>query len=233
MKLSQEQINRLYDFTKQHYVEWYDLQTELVDHLANSIEAQWRENPKISFEEALQLEFKKFGVFGFMSVVEERQMTLGKKYNALVWQHFKTFFTLPKVMVTATLMSFLFFVMQQYAFAAVVITTIFILSSIVAWVVLIKHRRKNKKQSKQLGKKWMFKDIIYSFGNFGGLCYLPVQIALQFPSEFEYSFVPSALISFSVVSYFLFTYIVLKIIPSKAEAYLKETYPEYELAMNM
>jgi hypothetical protein len=52
-------------------VEWYDLQTELVDHLANAIEQQWQENPKILFEDALQMEFKKFGVFGFMDVVEK------------------------------------------------------------------------------------------------------------------------------------------------------------------
>ncbi len=69
MKLSKEQIQKLYTFTHQHYVEYYDLQTELVDHLANAIEEQWQENPKLSFDEALQIEFKKFGVFGFMDVV--------------------------------------------------------------------------------------------------------------------------------------------------------------------
>ena len=78
MKLSAEQIERLYQFTRQHYVEYYDLQTELVDHLANAIEEQWQKNPKLSFEEALQIEFKKFGVFGFMEVVEKRQVALNK-----------------------------------------------------------------------------------------------------------------------------------------------------------
>lgn len=92
MKLTPEQIERLYQFTRQHYVEWYDLQTELVDHLANAIEQQWQENPKLDFEEVLQIEFKKFGVFGFMDVVEKRQTALGKKYNKLVWKHFKEFF---------------------------------------------------------------------------------------------------------------------------------------------
>jgi hypothetical protein len=33
-----------------------------VDHLANAIETQWQENPKLSFNEALNKEFKKFGV---------------------------------------------------------------------------------------------------------------------------------------------------------------------------
>ncbi len=52
MKLTAAQINRLYEFTRQHYVEWYDLQTKLVDHLANAIEQQWIENPQHSFEKA-------------------------------------------------------------------------------------------------------------------------------------------------------------------------------------
>ena len=77
MKLTTTQIDRFYQFTRQHYVEWYDLQTELVDHLANSIELQWQDNPKIDFEVALNIEFKKFGVFGFMDVVEKRQAALG------------------------------------------------------------------------------------------------------------------------------------------------------------
>ena len=85
MKLSVEQIDRLYRFTREHFVEHYDLQTELVDHLSNAIEEEWKENPKLSFEEALQKEFKKFGVFGFMDVVEKRQSALSKKYHLLIF----------------------------------------------------------------------------------------------------------------------------------------------------
>ena len=36
--LTNEQIKNLFKFTKKHYVEWYDLQSELVDRLANDIE---------------------------------------------------------------------------------------------------------------------------------------------------------------------------------------------------
>ena len=45
MKLTPQQIDQLYLFTRQHYVEYYDLQTELVDHLANAIETEWQQNP--------------------------------------------------------------------------------------------------------------------------------------------------------------------------------------------
>ena len=50
MKLTEPQIQDLYTFTRQHFVEHYDLQTELVDHLANDIETQWQNQNKLSFE---------------------------------------------------------------------------------------------------------------------------------------------------------------------------------------
>jgi hypothetical protein len=38
MQLTTSQIDN-YSLLRQHFVEYYDLQSELVDHLANSIEA--------------------------------------------------------------------------------------------------------------------------------------------------------------------------------------------------
>jgi hypothetical protein len=233
MKHTPEQIERLYRFTREHYVEWYDLQTELVDHLANAIEQQWQENPKISFEDALQIEFKKFGVFGFMDVVEKRQLALGKKYNQLVWHHLKDFFTIPKIIGTASAIGFLFMVMQKFQLAHIVIVTLFLLSSVVFWIAILRMSRKNKKQAQLLGKKWLFKDIIFGFGSFGGLSYLPIQIALQITDKMQFNIFSSIIISITVVSVLLFNYIILIIIPSKAEEYLKATYPEYELANSL
>jgi hypothetical protein len=62
-----------------------------VDHLANAIETQWQ-NQKLSFNEALNKEFKKFGVFGFMDVVEKRQTVLSKKIQLYCLATFQRFF---------------------------------------------------------------------------------------------------------------------------------------------
>ncbi len=83
--VSEEQIERLFQFTREHYVEHYDLQSELVDHLANAIEQRWEETPELPFEDCIKAEFKKFGIFGFMDVVEKRQKALRKKYRKLMW----------------------------------------------------------------------------------------------------------------------------------------------------
>ena len=228
MKLTTEQIERLYQFTRQHFVEWYDLQTELVDHLANSIETQWAENPKIAFEEALKIEFKKFGVFGFMDVVEKRQAALGKKYNHLIWKHFKEFFTIPKIFLTTALVVglFLFFkLVYFYEIFTIVVCAIFLLMI----PALIYEHKKRKKRFKKTGKKWMFEEIISGYGSFSGILMFPIQFFNIFSNPNNSLPNDYALfgISLFLISLFLSSYIVVFVIPSKAEHYLKETYPEY------
>ena len=143
MKLTPEQIDRLYQFTRQHYVEWYDLQTELVDHIANAIEQQWQENPKISFEDALQMEFKKFGIFGFMDVVEQRQLALNKRYNKIVWQHFKAFFSIPKIIATfSAVLIFFYMLMSLSKQAGILINSFLVFAILFFWVATIVKRIK-------------------------------------------------------------------------------------------
>jgi len=227
MKLSSDQIQQLYTFTQQHYVEYYDLQTELVDHLANSIEEQWIENPKRSFEDALQMEFKKFGVFGFMDVVEQRQKSMNKRYSKLVWHHFKTFFRLPQIIGTLVFILLLFQVLKSITISPEVTS---VLSSIVLisfWLGLFQMNNKRKRIAKIDGKKWLLKDIIHGYSSMAGLSYLPFQIVLQFENQTN----PLMLffMSFFIVSLVIIEYIMFFIIPSKASEYLKQTYPEYEL----
>ncbi len=108
MKLSTEQIEQLFHFTKKHYVEHYDVQVELVDHLANAIEDQWKENANILFEDALQTEFKKFGVFGFTGLVEQKQAELQSHYWKIIKKEFISFFSIPKIILTIVMFYVLF-----------------------------------------------------------------------------------------------------------------------------
>lgn len=227
MKLSSEHIERLYAFTRQHYVEYYDLQTELVDHLANAIEEQWQENPKLSFEEVLQKEFKKFGVFGFMEVVEKRQVALNKKYNKLVWSELKTFFSLPKIIGTLAAIGIVFYSLKYFQEDVLIVQIAFLALVIFFFLGIFMLSRKNKKNQRQTGKKWLLKEIIFGYGSLTGLMNLPIQFALQIRGE-NYHDWTLMLFSFLLIVMGLAEYIVLVLIPSQAEKHLKETYPEYE-----
>ena len=228
MKLTSEQIERLYLFTRQHYVEWYDLQSELVDHMANAIEAQWQEHPKLSFEEALQKEFKKFGVFGFMDVVEKRQAALNKKYNGIIWKHFKAFFTIPKIILTATLVAVTFALLNVSLYKSEVVLGAFGIIILSFYGAIIYFTNKNKKPNSATHKKWLLKEIILGRSSICGLIYLPIHIILRSDKLMEHTLGVFG-ISFLLVSMLLIEYIMVIEIPKKAEAYLKETYPEYAL----
>jgi hypothetical protein len=228
MKLTPEQIERLYQFTRQHYVEYYDLQTELVDHLANAIEAQWQENPKLTFEEILQKEFKKFGVFGFMDVVEKRQAALNRKYNGIIWNHFKAFFTIPKIILTTTLVGLIYFLLNISLYKADVVLVAFGIIILSFYFFIIYFANKNKKANAATNKKWLLKEIILGRSSIVGMIYLPIQIMLHSEKVLENSLGVLA-ISFLLVSLILIEYIMIIEIPKKAEDYLKETYPEYAL----
>jgi hypothetical protein len=64
-KLSESEVQRLFEFATKKFVHWYDLQIEVVDHLASAIETEMQLAPGLSFESALEKVYKSFGIFGF------------------------------------------------------------------------------------------------------------------------------------------------------------------------
>jgi hypothetical protein len=201
MKLTAEQIDQLYTFTRQHYVEWYDLQTELVDHLANAIEEQWQENPKLSFNEALQNEFKKFGVFGFMDVVEGKQRFLQKKYNQIVWAIVKTFFTLPKIMGTIGATGLLFLLLKASQYNGDWVLLFYGLLVVFAFYGMISNRLKRKKQIQNHQKRWLFEDIMNQYGGVAGAIIFPLNLFIQLFNRAEHYLDNTYLLGFA--SFFL------------------------------
>lgn len=98
MKLTATQIEELYAFTRKKYVEYYDVQTELVDHLATSIEEKMSTS-NINFETALQQVYTQFGIFGFSELVEKKGMEVISKNRLFFRKSFKEYFKLPKIIL--------------------------------------------------------------------------------------------------------------------------------------
>jgi hypothetical protein len=95
--LTDAQIEALYAFVKSKYVDYYDVQLELVDHLASEVEQRMAANPAVSFETALQQVYAGFGIFGFTDLVTEKGKAVNLKNRNLLWQAFKSLFRLPKI----------------------------------------------------------------------------------------------------------------------------------------
>jgi hypothetical protein len=231
MKLTTQQIDQLYLFTRQHFVEWYDLQSELVDHLANAIETQWQENPNLTFDQALNIEFKKFGVFGFMDVIEKRQSILSKKYNHLVFNHFKEFFRLPKIILTLAITFLLFNILRFNFFNEFIFIGISIFYLGFLMIEFFKNNKIKKAKQKANQKKWLFEEIINQYGSFSGALSMPFYILIQFSTHAERYMVSDYwyfMVSFMIVIMAIINYILFRIIPRKAKVHLLETYPEYK-----
>ena len=101
--LTQQQVDDIAFYCYTRNVEYYDVQLELVDHIADMIE-HWQEaNPALSFNEALELAGKQFSDNEFKKVVKSKQRLLQNKVSRLIEKEFISFFTVPKIILTATL----------------------------------------------------------------------------------------------------------------------------------
>jgi len=229
MKLTDQHIQSLFKFTRQHYVEHYDLQSELVDHLANDIEVIWQEQPSLSFENARDISFKKFGIYGFMDVVEKRTAALEKKYWKLVWNIFKGFFKLPQIILTiAICLGFyeaLTFFPYEYTIPSLSITCFVILIIRIAQLT-----KQKKKRFKQTQKKWLLEEQIYKLGN--GVLFLNLffQLSMQIRTLSSETTIWIYAILFTVI--ILIIYIIAFVLPSKAEEILAKEHPEYLFVTN-
>ncbi|CAM1349495.1 hypothetical protein [Tenacibaculum insulae] len=230
MKLTEQNIDNLYKFTRQHYVEHYDVQTELVDHLANDIEQIWMEQPKLSFEQARDVSFKKFGIFGFMDVVEEKQRQLGKKYKTILWRYVKEWFQFPKIILTISIFAFYFYCLQFKAGLYLCIVSVIFLAIIDVYIVH-KLQKEVKKRFTKNNKKWMLEDTIFNVASFGG-----VMVGSNVPQFINQTTnqTPSSTAAFFIAlfltSAIIYSYVTLFVIPQKAEQLLEEHYPEYKIA---
>ena len=134
-KLTAEQIENLFELCEFHNVHYYDVQIELVDHLASAIKALWETNHEMPFEEAVFQVCEQFGVdpffhteyqsllpsisgkhfsgeSGFEAIKEAKEKELHRKYDRLQWKYIGDFFQLPKIILTIAITFSLFFIFK-------------------------------------------------------------------------------------------------------------------------
>lgn len=114
MQLSTEQVQTLFSFTEKKGVPWYDLQVELVDHLACRIEEKMEADKSLQFGAVLEKAYKEFGLFGFGKIVQEKQSRLQRAARKLWWKELREFFTWPRIALLLLIVSALW-QLAQYA----------------------------------------------------------------------------------------------------------------------
>ncbi len=227
-ELTAEQIEDLYLFTRQHYVEWYDLQTELVDHLANDIEHIMENNKDLSFEEAKKISFKKFGIFGFSDVIEQKQNALSKYYWKLVGKYFLQFLKLPKILLTLFLMAVSYSILTMLAEPKYFLITFFVVLFGYVGVHLYNFHKKMKQNLKETNRKWLFEQNILNLGGAVCLAGIPIQLLGHIWDGILWT--ENRLLIYSVIMVLmgLVTFILIKIVPEKLSQEMSKQFPEYK-----
>ncbi len=111
-KLTEEQVKKLFAFCESKDVYDYDLQIEIVDHLASAIEEQWKHDPCITFGWAFKNIYSKFGWRDFRKLERQLERQLKRKFRRMLWQNFIEYFRFPKIAVTVLLFIMLFSLLQ-------------------------------------------------------------------------------------------------------------------------
>lgn len=100
MELTANQIEYLFAFTRKKMVHFYDLQIEIVDHLAERIKEGMAGNADLTFNQALDKVYAGFGIFGFAHIVKDKQEAMHKLGNKRFYRAFKDQFTWPRAVRT-------------------------------------------------------------------------------------------------------------------------------------
>ncbi len=122
--IQQEQVDEIMAFCEAKGVTYYDIQVELVDHIADSIEDLQKSNPALPFSDALDLAGKQFGNEEFTAIVKSKKRLIEKRMSRLIEKEFLSFFTFPRIMSTILLLS-------------VAITGPYLMNKNVIWTIII------------------------------------------------------------------------------------------------
>jgi hypothetical protein len=144
---TQEQISTLFAFCEKHLVHHYDVQVELVDHLANAIEDRMQADKDLSFEAALIEVYAGFGVMGFSQMVKNRVLTLERQYSKQRLRLILAYFTWPKIGLTALVLALLFVTASYFSdvtryYITVSIQSAAFIYELVAFLFLYRLRKK-------------------------------------------------------------------------------------------
>lgn len=224
--VTSEEIQKLYQFTRQHYVEYYDLQTELVDHLATGMEENWEKDPALDFNQNLNREFKKFGVFGFMDVVEKKQKAMEKRYLKLIWQEIKKKLAHPVIGTSFIGSTLLLTYSLQWELTKYII--LFLLLALVIFILI--KTTKMRRQLKSQQKVYLLEAMILQTGGYLSIGFFPLHlynfINPIISNGTDILWIINLFLGLFTSSCFLFCWVAFYTFPHKKEEILNRFYPE-------
>lgn len=238
-KLTDQEVEKLFAFTRKHYVRYYDLQVELVDHLAEGIEQHWIEKEDLSFEDALNAQFRKFGIHGFSHLVRDKKKALQRKYRRIQWQLIGEFYTLPKVFMTLAITLLIFTGFQLSLNNNYFVFVLLGVYAITFLVYYFWHYKKLLKLNLVPGKKFIIEEVQKTMiGGVGASAFLPLHLYNMFNGSYKETVLLVGnsmyldLILSVLIAFYGITLVVMAIyIPKRIKADFESEFPQFVKAL--
>lgn len=111
MNLNNEQLTEIKNFISKKGIQYVDVQMEILDHVASSVEERMNLDENLSFDDALKQTHASFGIFGFGGVEDSIVNAMTKKYKRIFWKTYSSVFNY-KYILLVFLAIFLFYQAQ-------------------------------------------------------------------------------------------------------------------------
>lgn len=139
--ITDAQIDRLFRFCLDKRVYYYEIRTELVDHLASAIETRMATDPDLDFENALETVYDSFGIHGFSPIVRQKTKQMDRSAQKAYRDIRDSALTWP-VLGEMTAVSLLVFCAIETGFWAILLMFSFFLAAVAKDLVERYHARK-------------------------------------------------------------------------------------------
>ena len=207
MELSKEQTKELNGYLWSCGIHFYDVRDEILDHFASILETRLESNPDLDFKQEIIKIHKEFSPNGFKDFLIQKKKSVKKKFYTLTIKHLKTFFKLPKVIISIALFYLLVTCMNQYDTTSAFFTDINVVFLLVVIQLFVRMKLNNNEEKLLVLKRSenMF-SLIYSYYY---LILQPLQIFRTDASYHNqtYNYLQIGLIVILLISYWCTEYV--------------------------
>jgi hypothetical protein len=143
--ISKRQIIQIDAFVRKHGIKYYDVRSEIIDHLASDIERMTIEQPELNYEQARYRALLNLPETEFRNIQKEKELYLKSYWKSTITNELLEYFQLPKILMTIAFFLVIFFISALYSFTPQIlmaIGTMFLMAQVLSvqekfnWLIL-------------------------------------------------------------------------------------------------
>ena len=145
--LTKHEIDRLYEFVEVKEIPYYDVQSEIVDHLASMMEDRWAMGSQLSMERMFLEVYKDFGEQAWRQLWVTRQKAVWKKVGHEAIEFIWKLCSWPGILALILPMLLLYQMLEHFpmAFSWLNYLVLIFVGSVLLWIGVLFYRNPGKR----------------------------------------------------------------------------------------